>query len=262
MGEPNDSMTQRPNDSTTYAPNDSMSRSATRDAEWFVPRFGPERFRIFVGLLFLPYTGMVISFVVIGSLLADHIYRDRLIAISTIYLLALGVGAHALDAMGGKGARPWGKVFTRSQLRLLAVLSLTASYLIAIYYMVRYVPLLWSMALAEGFFVFAYNLEWWGGRFHSDGWFAFSWGFLPVLSGYMMQTNSISLPALMVGAAMACFSLVEIKASRPYKLLRQRAATLTDDEGVIITRYETILKSISTGVLALGGGLLVWRIAW
>ena len=30
----------------------------TRMNEWFVPKFGPTRFRVFVGLLFLPYTGM------------------------------------------------------------------------------------------------------------------------------------------------------------------------------------------------------------
>jgi hypothetical protein len=71
-----------------------------------------------------------------------------------------------------------GKCLTTWQLWLLAILSLIVAYLIAIYYMVRYVPLLWVIAIAEGFFVFAYNLEWFEGRFHTDKWFAFSWGFL------------------------------------------------------------------------------------
>ena len=91
------------------------------------------------------------------------------------------------------------------QLWLLAITSLIIAYAIAIYYMVRYVPLLWSMALCEGFFVFSYNLEWFQGRFHTDAWFAFSWGFLPVLSGYIMQTNSISVAALALAASMASF---------------------------------------------------------
>ena len=35
-----------------------------RTTEWFVPRFGPPRFRAIVGLLFLPYTGMVLAYTV------------------------------------------------------------------------------------------------------------------------------------------------------------------------------------------------------
>ena len=37
-------------------------------SEWFVPKFGPEKFRLCVGILFLPYTGMVVSFAIWGSL--------------------------------------------------------------------------------------------------------------------------------------------------------------------------------------------------
>ncbi len=232
----------------------------SRDSEWFVPRIGPARFRSFVGLLFLPYTGMVISFAAIGSLLARPLHWNRLIAITTIYLLGLGVGAHALDGLGGKGNRPWGKAFTRAQLWTLAGLSLALAYAIAIYYMVFHVPWLWVLALSEGFFVFAYNLEWFGGKFHSDGWFAFSWGFLPVLAGYVIQTNAVSLPALVVAGAMALFSLVEIKASRPYKVLQQRRLGLTDHEQSLARTYEAILKSISLGVIILAGGMLIWRI--
>ena len=49
--------------------------------EWFVPKFGPVRFRVFVGLLFLPYTGMCVSFAIIGSMLAGEIAWDRVGAI-------------------------------------------------------------------------------------------------------------------------------------------------------------------------------------
>ena len=81
------------------------SRPADRKSEWFVPQFGPERFRSLVGLLFLPYTGMVLSFAAIGSMVADPIYWDRVLAITVIYFLGLGIGAHALDAAAICGAR-------------------------------------------------------------------------------------------------------------------------------------------------------------
>jgi len=230
-----------------------------RRAEWFVPKFGPERFRSFVGLLFLPYSGMVLSFSVIGSMLAEKIHWDRVVAIVLVYFFGLGVGAHALDALGSKGIKPWGTIFTRRQLWLMAIIALVLAYAIGIYYIVTCVPLLVSMALMEGFFVFAYNLELFQGRFHTDRWFAFSWGSLPVLSGYIMQTNSISAEALLLAVSMAFFSLIEITASRPYKELKQRLSLLQDQEKALMTRYETILRSVSLGVILLGGGLMIWR---
>jgi hypothetical protein len=231
-----------------------------RTSEWFVPKAGPQTFRVVMGLLFLPYTGMVISFAVVGSLLARHLYWDRVVSIAVIYFLGLGIAAHALDAFGSRQAKPWGYVFTKGQLLLAAILSLMAAYGIATYYMVLYVPWLAIIAMLEGFFVFAYNLEWFGGRFHNDGWFAFSWGFLPAMAGYLMQTNRVSVEAFPVALAMALFSLVEIKASRPYKELKSRSRILSESEKQTMARYETILKSISVGVMCLGLGLLILRI--
>jgi hypothetical protein len=235
------------------------NNSTDRASEWFVPKCGPAKFKSFVGLLFLPYTGMVLSFSVIGSMLATPLHWDRVIAILLIFFFGLGLGAHALDALGSKELKPWGTVLTTFQLWLLAIASLIIAYTIAIYYMVRYVPLLWSMALCEGFFVFSYNLEWFRGRFHTDAWFAFSWGALPVLSGYIMQTNSISVAALALAVSMAFFSLIEIKASRPYRALKRRADALQEDEKTLMLRFEVILKSVSIGVILLGTGLLIWR---
>jgi hypothetical protein len=213
-----------------------------------------------MGLLFLPYTGMVLSFAVMGSLLAREVSYERLLAIVLIYFFGLGIAAHALDALGSKGVKPWGNVFSKNQLWLLAILSLGIAYGIALFYMLTVVPLLWVFALLEGFFVFAYNLEWFDGRFHSDGWFALSWGALPVLAGHAMQTNSITLPSLILAASMALFSTVEIKASRPYKELRRKGPDLTDGERATMGRYESILKGISLGVILLGCGLLLWRV--
>jgi len=227
-----------------------------RSREWFVPAFGPRRFRIFIGLLFLPYTGMVLSYTVIGSMLAETVYWDRVAAIIAIYFLALGIGAHALDAIGSAGVRPWGETFSRPQLWLLAVASIAAAYAIAIYYMLLYVPLLWLIAIPEGFFLLAYNLEWFRGRFHTDGWFAFSWGALPVLAGYVMQANGVSLASLLVAASMGCVSLVEIKASRPYKEMKRAGG---DANSPHARQLEAILKSVSLGVILLGIGMAAWR---
>ena len=230
-----------------------------RGTEWFVPSFGPLKLRLFIGLLFLPYTGMVLAYAVIGSMLADPIHWDRVGAILVIYFLALGLGAHALDALGSKGVKPWGKVFSERQLWALAISSIVAAYAIGIYYMVLYTPVLWLIAVPEGFFVFAYNLEWFKGRFHTDAWFAFSWGSLPVLAGYVLQTNGVSVAALLVAAAMGLLSLVEIKASRPYKEMKRALAENGEIHGSHMRQYESILKYLSLGVILLGAGMASMR---
>ncbi len=232
-----------------------------RRTEWFVPSFGPLKLRILIGLLFLPYTGMVLAYTVIGSMMADHIHWNRVWAIVVIYFLALGIGGHALDALGSKGLKPWGRILSERGLLILAITSITGAYTIGIYYMVLYTPLLWLIAIPEGFFLLAYNLEWFNGRFHTDGWFALSWGSLPVLAGYILQTNQVSFASLLVAASMGLLSLVEIKASRPYKKMKRELHTNGKTiESEQIRWLEAILKSISLGIILLGAGILVWRL--
>ncbi len=238
-----------------------MGGSGDRRTEWFVPSFGPLKLRICIGLLFPPYTGMVLAFTVIGSMMAEHIHWDRVCAIVVIYFLALGIGGHALDALGSKGLKPWGNVLSEKGLLVLAITSIVGGYMIGIYYMVLYTPLLWLIAIPEGFFLLAYNLEWFHGRFHTDTWFGLSWGGLPVLAGYIIQTNQVSWAVLMVAASMGLLSLVEIKASRPYKKMkRELAAHGKTSETDQIQWLESILKSISMGIILLGIGFLTWRL--
>jgi len=220
------------------------------------------KFRIFMGLLFLPYTGMCVSFTVIGSMLAPTIFWDRTVAIALIYFLALGIAAHALDSIGSKRIKPWGSYFSKKQLWILSLSTLIPAYTIGIYYMVLYVPLLWVIAIAEGFFIFAYNMEWFSGKFHSDGWFAFSWGVLPLLAGYIMQTNNVSLIAFAAAAVTGFVSYVEIKKSRPYKELKRGNYDQTLSQEQIASKmnhYERILKTLSIGTISVGVVLLVLR---
>lgn len=227
-----------------------------RRSEWFVPAFGPLKFRLWIGLLFLPYTAMVLCYTVIGAMLAGTIFWDRVGAIVLIYFLGLGIAAHALDAIGGKGIKPWASHFSRKTLRNLAIAALIPAYGLGLYYIVTVTPNLAVVAVLEGFFLFAYNLEWFDGRFHTDGWFAFSWGALPLLAGYLIQTNTLSFPALFFAGGTGLLSLVEINASRPYKEIK-RSQTL---DHFHLFRYEMILKSISMGVLLLAAGMVSWRL--
>ncbi len=219
--------------------------------EWFVPRFGSLRFRAFIGMLFLPYTGMCISFTIIGSILADTVYWDRVLALSVIYFLALGIGAHALDAIGSK-RKPWGDILGYRLLLVSASLSIAVAYLIGIYYIVTYVPLLAVIAILEGFFLLAYNLEWFKGLFHNNISFSLSWGSLPLLAGYIMQSNSISFLALLTSLVTALIAYAEIRVSRVYKELKRNS--MHD------VKHKMILKVLSIGTIIVALVMLTLRL--
>lgn len=217
----------------------------TREGEWFVPRFGPRRFRLLVGLSFYPYTLMNASYVLIGSLLAPHVYLDRMGGIVVVYLLAVGVAAHSLDAMGPN--RPWGDLLSRSRLIVLAVVALVPACAIGLFYAFTVAPLLLPLGAAELFFLLAYNLEPFGGKFHTDSWFAVSWGFLPVLAGFIVQTDTLGLASLAAGLFGFFTAFIEINASRPYKALKR--GTMHSDSPMA-SKLESVLKSVVAAVLA------------
>ncbi len=210
----------------------------SRIDEWFVPKFGPMKFRIFIGMLFLPYTAICIAFAIIGSTLPSTIYWDRVYAISIIYFLALGISAHILDAIGSK-IKPWGEVFNKRYLMVLAIVAVIIAYLIGLYYIITYnLYILAVIAVLEGFFLFAYNLELFNARFHNNFWFAISWGALPLLAGYFIHTNQFSILAIVAAVSAGLLSYAEIRISREYKDMKKRRVLNT-------SRYENILKMIS-----------------
>jgi len=224
----------------------------TREKEWFVPKQGPARFRRVVGLTFYPYSLMNASYVLIGSLLAPSVHYDRMAGMAFVYLLAVGVAAHSLDAMGPN--KPWGEVLSRRRLLILALAGLAPSLGIGLYYAVAFAPVLLPLGLVELFFLLSYNLEFFSGRFHTDFWFAVSWGFLPVLAGFMVQTDGLSWTSLAAGLFGFTTAFVEINASRPYKALKKGAA---GDPTEVAARLEAILKGIVATVLVTAGFLLL-----
>jgi len=213
-----------------------------RTSEWFVPKFGSKNFRLGIGILFLPYTGMVVSFAAWGSF-ASSFSLERLVAICVLYFLALGVSAHCLDSLGSK-TKPWGNL-SKKNVWIVSLLSLAGAFTIGLYYAFLDSPLLFPIGIAESFFLFAYNLELFRGRFHNNTVFFISWGILPVLAGSAIQTNTISLEALVMSGIAGFLSYILIKTSRRYKELKRQSAAYSE-----IYKKEIILKLVSVGVIA------------
>lgn len=230
--------------------------NSIRINEWFVPRFGPLKFRAFIGMLFLPYTGMCISFTIIGSMLSESILWDRVLSIFIIYFLALGVSAHAADNLGSKKIKPWGNFFTTFELKLMVIGGLSVSYAIGIYYIIIFTPLLLIIAIMEGFFLFAYNFELFNGFFHNNFWFAVSWGSLPLLAGFVIQTNSISILSLFSSTIAFLIAYSEIRISRIYKELKRRPQDIVDYN---IKKLELYLKILSLTTISFAIILTIYK---
>jgi hypothetical protein len=212
-----------------------------RTSEWFVPKIGPRNFRIGVGILFLPYTCIVTCFAAWGSLGGTFVL-DRLVAICVIYFLAVGVSAHCLDAVGGK-TKPWG-ILPKRKILAIAMFSLGIAFTIGIYFAFLDSPLLFPIGIIEGFFLFAYNLELFGGKFHNNISTIISWGILPVFAGSVIQTNSISIEAVLLSILSALLTYFLITTSRKYKELK-----IDGMDSVKIQHKENILKIITLTVL-------------
>lgn len=213
-----------------------------RTSEWFVPKFGSKKFRISIGILFLPYTSIVTCFAALGAI-SGPLQLERIAAICVIYVLALGIGAHLLDAVGGK-TKPWGNLPNR-KVWSIALGAIGIAFSIGIYFALLDSFWLIPIGIIEGFFLFAYNLELFGGRFHNNASTIFSWGILPVFAGSVIQTNSIDIETIFIAGITAIVTYVLIKTSRQYKILKGENGNPS-----IIKRKEGILKIITIGVIS------------
>ena len=118
------------------------------------------------------------------------------------------------------------------------------AFSIGIFYAILDSPLLFPIGIMEGFFLFAYNLELFGGKFHNKKSTVLSWGVLPVFAGSAIQSNSISFETIVISAIGALLTYILITNSRPYKILKQ-----INRDNKEVQKREIILKLLSIGVV-------------
>jgi hypothetical protein len=162
--------------------------------------------------------------VALGAAAAPTVYGDRLAAALGAFFLGVGVCAHALDELNG---RPLRTRLSDRTLVALAVVSLLGAVAIGVIGVVTVSPSLAIFVAAGAFIVVAYNLELFGGRFHSDTWFAVAWGAFPAFTSYWANALTLRLPG--VGMAAGCFalSLAQRRLSTPVRELRRRTIHLS-----------------------------------
>ena len=189
---------------------------------------------------------MCISFVIWGNLIAGALEFDKLGVIVLIYFLSLGIGAHVADNIGSRRIKPWGDLLSNKQSWIIIFVCLSTSYGVGLYYALLYAPLLIFIGIIEGFFLFAYNFELFNGMFHKNYWFAFSWGMLPFLAGFVIQTSTITDISIILSLIPFMASYIEIKISRVYKYNRR-----SNNNSKATCQYEKILKALSIGIISM-----------
>jgi hypothetical protein len=209
--------------------------------------------RDYVTLLHLPYTAWHLSYVAIGAALAPELHTDRLLAALAAFFLALGIGAHALDELQG---RPLRTRIPTAVLWAIALGSLAGAVAIGIAASLAWTPWLLAFVAAGAFLVFSYNLELFGGRFHTDTWFAVAWGAFPLLTGYFVVAEELAPAALLAAGFAFATSLAQRALSTPVRAVRRG---LSDDPPSTIVGPERALRALTAAMVALAAALLALR---
>jgi hypothetical protein len=175
-------------------------------------------------VLHLPYTAWHLSYVALGAAAAPVVHADRLAAALGAFFLAVGIAAHALDELRG---RPLGTSLSSGVLIGLAVLGLCGAVVVGVVGVFVVSAALIPLIVMGAFLVVAYNLEAFGGRFHSDVWFAVAWGAFPAFTGYFVNALSIGAAGVLVAVACALLSVAQRRLSTPARELRRRTVEVS-----------------------------------
>ena len=180
--------------------------------------------RDYVTLLHAPYTLWHLSYVAIGASLAPELEARRLLWTLAAFALALGVGAHALDELRG---RPLATAIPSRTLVALAGASVGAAVAIGVGAAIVWTAWLVPCVVFGAFIVAAYNLELFGGRFHSDLWFALAWGAFPVVTAYVAAAETIRGEVVLAAGAAALISAAQRVLSTEVRQLRRQVVTVS-----------------------------------
>jgi len=222
--------------------------SDARPAFYALARGG---WRDYVTLLHPPYTLWHLSYVAIGGALVPRVDWGVLGWTVLAFLLAMGVGAHALDELNG---RPLRTSIPGPVLVALAAVSVVAACAIGLVVAAGSTWWLAAFVACGAFLVVAYNLELCGGAFHSDLWFAAAWGAFPVLTAYFASAEGIRAEAV----AAAAFALVTSLAQRRLSTEARAARRLAGDAAAA-RPAEAALRLLALAMPLLAAALLLSR---
>ena len=222
-----------------------------------------------IGLLHPPYTAWHLSYVVLGAVAAPTVHGDRLVAALGAFFLAVGVGAHAFDELHD---RPLGTRFSRRSLAIAGGAGLLGATAIGVAGVVTVSVTLLPLVVIGCAICLAYNLELFGGRFHSDTWFALAWGAFPAWTGYWVNSPRFSAAGALVAVACLALSVGQRRLSTPARRLRRATTAVSGEQqladgssielsrAVLLAPLDGALAALSLAITLLAVGLLAVRL--
>jgi hypothetical protein len=212
--------------------------------------------RDYVTLLHPPYTAWHLSYVVIGASLAPELEGRRLLAALAAFFLAMGVGAHALDELHGHPLRT--RIPDRVLIGLAAV-SIGAAIAIGVAASAVWTPWLLPFVAFGGFIVVAYNLELFGGAFHSDLWFGLAWGAFPLLAAYVVTAERLDVEAVLGAVFALLTSLAQRVLSTEVRGIRRGGSVEPADAARLVATPEKALRLLAAAMVVLAAALFFVR---
>ena len=209
-----------------------------------------------IALLHPPYTLWHLSYFAIGAAVAPKVHVDRLLWGLAAFALAVGVAAHALDELHD---RPLRTSLGDRTLTAAAAFALLAAVAIGVAGTLTVSAWLAPLVVMGGLFLPAYNLELFGGRLHSDLWFAVGWGGFPAFTGYFVNAERVALPGILIAAAAIALSVAQRKLSTPARELRRRTEGVEGTRTLKDGRREEL--SLQTLLAPLDGALAALSLA-
>ena len=223
----------------------------------------PGGWRDYVSLSHPPYTAWNLANVVIGGCLAPSVPWGRLALTVLAFGLALGIGAHALDELNGRPLR------TQIPSRVLigiAVVSVAGASAIGIAVASRTTWWLLAFVAIGAFLVPAYNLELFGGRFHSTLWLGLAWGAFPVLTAYFACAEKVRVEAIAAAGWAMLLVMAQRALSTPVRHVRRDVQAisgeleLSDGTRELLTR-EHLVAGPETAMLLMAAATILLAVA-
>ena len=212
----------------------------------------PGGWRDYWTLLHPPYTAWHLSYVAMGAAIAPALDGVWLAKSMLAFFLGLGLSAHALDELNG---RPLRTRIPSSVLWTIAGVGLVGGVALGIDAAVEISPWMLAFVGVGSFLLIAYNLELFGGAFHSDLWFALAWGAFPALTGYFVQASTIRIPAVILALGCTALSAAQRVLSTPVRELRRHVVRVSGelelDDGSLRAVDAAALRAAPEGALRL-----------
>jgi hypothetical protein len=146
----------------------------------------------------------------------------------------------------------------------LAVAGISGGALVAIYLSWTVSIGIGILAIVAAFFILAYNLELFGGRFHNVGWFGVSWGGLTTFAGYYVQSPTIALQPVIVSfmATLIAVSIVLLTHRFRPQQLSKKLRPVPNSDLIEFSRYArkaiwTVVQLECYAIIALAIGLII-----